>query len=856
MAVKARGAGAEFLIVVGSSAGGIDALSKLMGGLAPDLPAAIVVAQHLEPGRRSMLQEILQRRTTIPVVVVDGKTLLGAGKVYVIPAGSNAVVNRGLIELRPDGSSTSHPSLDLVLTSAATAYAERLFAVVLTGKGSDGANGAVAVKKAGGTVIIQDPKSAAYPSMPRALPPTAVDHVAAVEEIGPLLGQLLAHASSARDRQEVVAGHLATIIGIVGSRSNIDFRPYRPTTIIRRVERRMAAVRAATIEDYAKYLEAHPEESPALVNALLIKVTEFFRDPEAFDYIRASVLPSIVERARTGDRRLRLWSAGCATGEEAYSLAMIVADLVGPESAEWSIRVFATDLHEEAVEFARRAVYPEAILANVPDAYRERFFEQAEPGSYRVVKSLRQVVIYGQQDLSHGVPFPRIDLVVCRNLLIYFQPQLQGELLDLFAYSLQSTRGYLFLGKAETARPSNASFELVNKKWKIYRCVSGPMSSAFRGSTVRSTRIAPGAGKDAPGVGPEAPEGKGPRAFGENIIRSIQVGAVVIDAAYRTVNMNAAARRLLGVREHAAERDFLHSVRGIPYAEVRTAIDFAAREGQPVSLPDVSLGLGDSAEPRFVTLTISPLEGEATGAYLVVTVVDSTDTVQTRRRLEAAEKGQKQLVEELTETNARLNEANKDLLDANEELQAANEELMLAQEELQATNEEFEATNEELQATNEELETNNEELQATNEEIDTTNEELQARTVNLEEMRAAMNAERGRLAEIVEDAPIPILILRGAALTVERANESFKEVVGRGIAEGQSLEEALATLPGIIAGAREAFEKDAPWTSGPTVVETGAQCRGGSCVFMARPLHEKGVPAGVALYATEEKAEG
>src|SRR5688572_23024387 len=295
-----------------------------MAGLGKDLPAAIVVAQHLEPGRRSMLQEILQRRTAIPVVVIEGRMPLGPGKVYVIPAGSNAIVNRGAIELRPNGSSLSHPSVDLLLTSAATAYAERLFAVVLTGNGNDGASGAVAVKQAGGTVIIQDPKSATHPSMPRALPPTAVDHVASVEEIGPLLAQLLGRATSSREREEAVATHLATIIGIVGARSNIDFRPYRPTTIMRRVERRMAMVRAATLEDYAKYLEAHPGESSALVKSLLIKVTEFFRDPDAFAYIRASVLPAIVERSRTDDRRLRVWSAGCATGEEAYSLAMIM----------------------------------------------------------------------------------------------------------------------------------------------------------------------------------------------------------------------------------------------------------------------------------------------------------------------------------------------------------------------------------------------------------------------------------------------------------------------------------------------------------------------------------------------------
>jgi two-component system CheB/CheR fusion protein len=835
-------------VVVGSSAGGIDALLTFVAGLDPAIPAAVVVAQHLDPARRSVLKEILQRKARLPVVLLAGRTPLAPGHVYVVPAGSNVVVNPGLADLRSDPAGThSHPSVDVLLTSAAKAYADRLFAVILTGNGSDGANGAVAVKQAGGTVIIQDPASASHPSMPRALPPTAVDHVAAIEDIAGLLGDLVGRAAENRAREDAIEGQLADIIGIVGGRSNIDFRPYKASTVLRRIERRMAVVRAANLKDYALHLEAHPEESSALVKALLIKVTEFFRDPEAFQFLHASVLPGVVERARGQDHRLRLWSAGCATGEEAYSLAMIVADLIGTELAAWSLRVFATDLNEEAVEFARRGVYPAAMLANVPEEYRARFFERVDSGSFRVTKALRQMVIYGQQDLSRGVPFPRIDLVVCRNLLIYFQPNMQADLLDLFAYSLQATGGFLFLGKAETARPSSASFALVNKKWKIYRCLSGPTAATFRpASSLSIGRTRRGPALAAASLQEDVPvPGRG---YDEGIVRSMQIGAVVIDAQYRTVAVNAAARRLLGLREHGPDRDFLHSVRGIPYAEARTAIDTAMRDAKPVVLPDVSLGLGDSAEQRFVTLTIAPVAGEGSRVdHLVVTATDATETVQTRHRLEAAEAAQKRLVDELTATNLRLNEANKDLVDANEELQAANEELMLAQEELQATNEEFEATNEELQATNEELETNNEELQATNEELDTTNEELHARTVDLQDTADRMEEERERMKEIIRKAPIPVLILRGPALTVETSNPLFASIAGAPVEEGRPFDEALAGLPEIVSGVRNALQNAAAWISPPVARGDGGAKQ--AIVFTAVPLLDSEKEAGVAIYA-------
>jgi two-component system CheB/CheR fusion protein len=348
------------------------------------------------------------------IVSEQSPTPLESGKVYVVPANQHVKILDGHVHLEGDHADRPKPSVDLLLSSAAKAYGEHLIAVVLTGSGSDGAAGAVEVKNAGGVVIIQNPQTAAYPSMPLSLPPTAVDHVVEMEQIGPLLFDILRGINL--PAKEKVEDPLRDLLAQVSAQSNIDFRNYKSSTILRRIGRRMAVTHNANTREYADYLRTHPEEIKELVRAFLIKVTGFFRDPEAYEFINRAIIPELIERAR-GSRTLRLWSAGCATGEEAYSLALLVADHLGPEFPEWNVKIFATDLAADAVAFARRGLYPENVLVDLPDDYRQRYFERADQG-YRVSKSLRQAVIFGQQDISRGVPFPRIDLVTCRNLLI------------------------------------------------------------------------------------------------------------------------------------------------------------------------------------------------------------------------------------------------------------------------------------------------------------------------------------------------------------------------------------------------------------------------------------------------------
>jgi len=790
------------LVVVGSSAGGIGALSTLVSTLPKSFPAPIVLAQHLDPQRPSHLSSILERRSTLPIVVVSENppTQLEKGKIYVVPSNRHVTISDGFVLLDEDHADRPKPSVDKLLSSAAKSYGEHLIAVILTGSGSDGAAGAVDVKNAGGVVIVQNPRTAPYPSMPLSLPPTAVDHVVEMELIGPLLFDILQGVNF--PATEKVEDPLRDLLAAVSAQTNIDFSNYKQSTILRRIARRMAITHNGSIHEYHDYIRTHPAEIQELVKAFLIKVTGFFRDPEAFEALQKTVIAMLIEKCQTSGRSLRFWSAGCATGEEAYSLALLVADHLGPDFPDWNVKIFATDLSADAIAFARRGIYPENVLKDLPPDYKKRFFEPIDH-SYRISKSLRSAVIFGQQDLSRGVPFPRIDLVSCRNLLIYLKPELQQVVLDIFAYSLQNSQGFLFLGKSETARPIKSSFELVNKKWKIYRCLSGPlafpMNEAASASIAAAQLVREPRGRPLVAV-PAPPPVDLPHAeieiaqlrrINETMLRYTTVAFVIIDRTYRILTINSAARRLLGIREFAYDQDFLHTVRGMPYHEVRNAIDNAFREQSSMTLSEVELDHTVEGTGRYVDFTIMILQVELAPGLAVITATDVTERVQLKRKLEAMEREQAELVQELASVSKRYGTINKELQDANEELQAANEELMLTQEELQATNEEFEATNEELQATNEELETNNEELQASNEELQTTNDELSSRTIELHDRTRQHHEAQFQLSALLERFPHYVMILDAVDLTIETINPGYKQLLAGRDVIGLSLFEVF-----------------------------------------------------------------
>ena len=391
------------LVVIGSSAGGIEALSTLAGTLPAEFPAPIVIAQHIAPARESHLGEILARRGKLPVRSVVDAMELAPGVIFVVPANRHVEIMDGHVRVSTDTTNGPTPSIDLLLRSAAASYGERLIAVILTGSGSDGAAGAREVSAAGGTVIIQNPETASYPAMPQSLAPTTVDIVADIEQIGPILTDLLTGVEMPVRPTEERA--LRSFLEQLRTRSGIDFNGYKTPTIMRRLQRRMIATGSARLTDYIRFLQSNPDEYQRLVSSFLIKVTEFFRDADLFAYLRDHILPTLIAEARQRNFELRFWSAGCATGEEAYSLAILICDVLGEEAQDFNIRIFATDLDNDAIAFARRGIYPEVALVNLPPDMVERYFTPVN-GAFEVRKQIRALTIFGQHDLGQRAPSP------------------------------------------------------------------------------------------------------------------------------------------------------------------------------------------------------------------------------------------------------------------------------------------------------------------------------------------------------------------------------------------------------------------------------------------------------------------
>jgi len=735
----------QVIVVVGASAGGIDALERLAGSLPADFPAPIVIAQHLDPTHGSRLDSILRQRAQVRVALVNESTTLVPGTLYVVPSGEDVEIDGKSVGVARRGKGrVPVPSIDTLFRSASNAFGDRTIAVVLSGTGSDGPDGVAAVKQAGGTVIVQDPRSAAYPALPASIPPLNVDMVCDIDALGALLTSIVSDGEpSARKLDDEM---MRAFLLQLRARSGIDFTQYKSPTIKRRLARLMAAARCPTLSDYMRYLNTHPEAYQRLVSSFLIKVTGFFRDPALYKYLREEILPEVVGQARRTGNELRLWSAGCATGEEAYSTAILLAELLGDDLDELDIRIFATDLDAESIAFARRGIYPAAALTEMPPDLVQKYFTKVED-TFQVKKRVRNLTVFGEYDLGQRAPFPRIDLILCRNVLIYFTKELQQRTLQLFAFSLREG-GYLVLGKAETTSPLPQYFSSVHQTLKVFRRhgerllipapafgeAPAPERFSSRRAALRTFAL------------PSRPLEAAPRSsinerLGTGLFDS-EIGVVLVDRNYDIQTINQAARQMLSIHGQGVGEDLIHLAAGISATDLKSTLDDALRGGK--SAPR-EVEVMDAAFDRTRLIEIScyaekhAKDANADGAIMLL--FDVTAKATRRRLLEKETSESSVRLERLTKQNEYLLERQKSLTDANNELTAVNsdlrstnEHLLIAAEEAEASAEEVETLNEEMQATSEELETLNEELQATVEELNTTNEELGARGQELERL--------------------------------------------------------------------------------------------------------------------------
>jgi two-component system CheB/CheR fusion protein len=725
------------LVVIGSSAGGIEALSRVVATLPADFAAPIVIAQHLDPHHPSHLQEILSRHATLPVREVEQREPLEDGVIYVVPSNRLVEIARGDVRLRTAKAGSVAPSIDVLLQSAAAAFGPGLIAVILTGSGSDGSAGAWHVKQAGGTVVIENPATAMFPSMPGSIPPSLVDASVDIDSIGHVICNLLASGNAPVDGPD--HDDLRDLLGLIHARSGVDFGPYKPATILRRLRGRMTAMGQTTLKEYAAFLEADPEEYARLVNSLLIKVTEFFRDPKLFEYLRSQVLPGLIAEARRENRELRIWSAGCSTGEEAYSLAIVVAEALGDEMPWPDVRIFATDIDRKAVAFARRGLYSAAAMTGLPAAMRERYFIASE-GGFEVSKRLRSLMIFGEHDLGERAPFPRIDLILCRNVLIYFTAPLQRIALETFAFSLRPG-GRLVLGASESVLAMPDPFEEENIRLRVYRRRTGsysiqPMRPALarpkHPSDTRLDQAIRRTSRHAQRVAESSESADG-------LLLNLTVGIVVLDARYYISRINSAARQMLGIHGTAYDQDFIHLAEALPSGPIRLAIDSALTGKETTTVFEVEATDAASEAARFIEAAVRP--HRVTAEAIDGVVIELTDVTKLEQRRQTDVRT-KQRLDKAIATNGRLLRANEELTALVAELRLANQSMLVSSEEAQSTREEMETVNEEFQATNEELETLNEELTASVEELRVANEDLATRTDELKIQASVLDQER------------------------------------------------------------------------------------------------------------------
>jgi two-component system CheB/CheR fusion protein len=724
---------------IGASAGGLAALERFFEHVPPDTGAAYVVIQHSDPERPSAVAGILAQHTPMPCAEVAAGTRLEPDHVYVLPPNTAAGLEGGRVQLAtplPRGRRTL--PIDAFFGALGRALGERAVGVILSGSGGDGAAGLREINENGGLVLAQAPETADFDGMPRAAIDTGlVDIVVPVEDMPPRIAGFLS-LDAGEDAEGEAAGRLPAILALLRLQRGHDFRTYKPGTIRRRVARRMGFLQIDSLADYLARLRRDAEEVDALFRDLLVGVTGFFRDPEAFEALERTVIrPLVAEKAES--EPVRVWVPGCSTGEEAYSIAMLVLEALEAAGKQCPVQVFATDLDETALATGRAGVYPESVAAAVPPARLARFFERTDHAC-RVTDRLRETVTFAMQDVVGDPPFSRVDLISCRNLLIYLNTGVQRTVLGYFHFAL-APGGHLFLGTSESAGAGETLFAPVDKHWRIYRRAEREAAERRAAFPVQPARPPRRPRLVSQIEEAAAEQGRLKEIVQGELLRRYAPAAVLTDERFEVLYFQGATGRFLTQPGGVPTHDLAALVAPEMRASLRIALNRAALA--PEAAASERIRLDEEDRRREVELAVHRIgQGGRRGALFLVTFAerepDGPASMETHPPGAADESMIGALEAELQATR--------------EELQSHVEELEAANEELQAANEEVMSVNEELQSTNEELETSKEELQATNEELTTLNAEL-------DEKVRALSALNDDLANLVASTGIATLFL-------------------------------------------------------------------------------------------------
>lgn len=703
-----------YVVGIGASAGGLEALEKFFSNAQPDSGMAYVVIQHLSPDYKSLMADLLSRRTELPVLVAQDGMLVEPNHVYLIPPKQSITIFHRKLFLTDRETGLLYLPIDIFFQSLAQDLGEKAIGVILSGTGSDGSRGLRAIKENGGLVIVQDEKSAKFDGMPRsAIATNLVDYILPPEHMAREMLNYVQHPCLISDPavKRVISqddDSLSKIFALLRTSSSVDFTYYKQTTMVRRIERRMGIKQIEKLSDYLHFLYQTPSEVNTLFREFLIGVTRFFRDTEAFEEVKKVVIPSIFANKHRGDT-IRVWVAACSTGEEAYSIAILLTEYMETTGHHMDIKVFATDLDKNALEFAGKGIYPESIAEDVSPDYLQNYFVKSGE-SYCVSRRVREMVIFAQQNIITDPPFSKVDLISCRNVLIYLQPILQKKVISAFQFGLNPD-GFLFLGTSETIGDSDDFFQNRHIKWKIYQYKGGFRPSLDDNRLVRSPiPIQPGLGQRYRQNPAARDDLRLIEGIQRGVIQAFLYPTVVVDenqdVIYVAGNMDAYLRVSSGGMFSA---NILKQAREGLSVPLSTAIHKVFNDQQEIIYKNIRL-TEQPVETNLIDIRVKPFVEPASRQKMAI--IQFVPIVQSH-------------IPDTTATQSFDVNAG-----AQQRIQDLEHELQFTRESLQATVEELETSNEELQATNEELFASNEELQSTNEELHSVNEELI--TVNAE----------------------------------------------------------------------------------------------------------------------------
>jgi two-component system CheB/CheR fusion protein len=744
---------------VGASAGGLEAFTAMLTTLPDSTGMAFVFLQHLDPNHNSALEEILTRTTRIPVTEARDGVVVERRHIYILPPNYDMVIRDGILRLSARTlTHGQHRPIDRFFVSLAEDCGDRAIAVILSGTASDGTSGCLAIKAVGGITFAQDEASAKYASMPKsAVEAGCIDFVLPPKAIAEELARIEKHPYIARipTRPDELLGpaspsDIHALFAMLRQAKNVDFTHYKQSTLQRRIKRRMVLNQVQRLQDYLRLVKSTPKELDELYRDILIHVTGFFRDPRAFDALRKEVFSALVKHRKPSDWPIRVWIPGCSTGEEAYSMAIALLEYTGPNNANVSaaansraVQIFATDISDDVLDRARAGVYPESVVADLSPSRLKRFFTRIDKG-YQVLQSVREICIFAKQNIAKDPPFSGLDLISCRNLLIYLGPELQKRVIPTMHYALKPG-SFLMLGGAESLGVFSDYFTLIDKKYKIYqkKTTSARLVTYFTGVdySLRQRGDTKSAKMPVSGLGIE-------KEVERELVNRFVPASIVVNSEMEIVQFRGKTGAYLEPAAGHPTFSLSKMAREGLLIDLRAALNTAEKENVPVRKEGVSIQ--SEGGTRDINFEVIPIRAEGSHERFYVVVFQDSPP-KFARKTDSKRLAVKEARKEtpLARQNERLT---REIRQLRSQLQSLIEEHETTSEEFKTANEEVLSSNEELQSTNEELETAKEELQSSNEELTTVNEELENRNV---EMSTANND----LLNVLANVNIPVVIV-------------------------------------------------------------------------------------------------